>query len=139
MNVSREYSNLAPNVRWVNPTTWSCDRHVPPAMIPERLSECWYMGCPSHRPPRPVPVMVLLNREELAALKDQEDLAIITKALKAYQEPEPDPIVPSAADRRQGRTKLVSCKVCVAPIWRRPTEVTPGKVFYCPVHRGKIG
>lgn len=45
------YGAPVPKVRWINSTTWSCDRHIPPAKIPHTVDSCWYWGCSSLRPP----------------------------------------------------------------------------------------
>jgi len=176
-----------PKVRWVNATTWCCDRHIPPTMIPAKMTECWYYGCTSHRPPAipanllpeqappPVKVTETKSKRKTKAQVEQEDQAIIAQALKDYhsdlpdfdptglepvQLPMPTPpefkvtpkhrktrtakqhlpvdptqLQPTAEDRKQGRSSLVGCETCGASLWRRPTEVAQGKVFYCPEHR----
>ena len=143
------YGIQAPKVRWVNATTWSCDRHIPPAMIPEKMKECWYFGCTSHRPQRPEESITPLVQAkqypsvaELALQKEQADLELIARCLKEYQGPESQPPSPESqppsptdADRRQGRTRMVFCHICGTPIWRRSVEVAQGKVFYCSEHR----
>jgi hypothetical protein len=59
-----------------------------------------------------------------------------TRAAKQLPPPtDPTQPQPTAEDRKQGRSSLVACESCGAPLWRRPTEVAQGKVFYCPDHR----
>jgi hypothetical protein len=52
VTVTIKYGFVNPKVQWISDEVWSCDRHTPPARIPERMETCWYYGCPSCRPPR---------------------------------------------------------------------------------------
>lgn len=110
------YGVTIPKVRWLNETTWCCDRHLPSAQIPASMTECWYYGCISRRParpgeeapetapaapvlrpepepeppaspePEPEPEPVQEPVEDLQTQKERDDWNIIQAALKEYQE-----------------------------------------------------
>lgn len=155
------YGFVPPKVYWVNETTWSCDRHVPPARLPHTVESCWFYGCSSCRPPinpTPAPPEEFTFTEVIASepefteseknalaretrrkdLKAQKDWDLISKYLnpeKSVEPPEVQEEVPSKSERRRGATQKVHCGVCNRILWRRPKDAEVRKNFFCPEHQ----